>query len=113
MDNAITRLGEEIRIWGSSESTDALGNSIKTWDQDKGTFTGVVMRPTANDVLFAPGKLADTDKKLHAPSTASIVTGDRLEIDSITYDLYGSLADWQMKLGGTVQYLQLFLKRVI
>lgn len=112
MDNAIERLGETIQIWGSSSGTDALGNPVKAWDQDKGTFTGVVMRPTANDVLFAPGRISDTDKKLHAPSTASIATGDRLEIDSVTYDLYGTLADWQIKYSGTVQHLSLFLKRV-
>lgn len=113
IDNAIGRLGESIQVWGASSGTDGLGNPMKTWDQNKGTFTGVVMRPTANDVLFAGGRLSDTDKKLNAPSTAAIATGDRLEIDSITYDLYGSLADWQMKLGGTVQHLQIFLKRVM
>lgn len=113
MDNAIERLGETIQIWGASSGTDALGNPVSTWDVDKGTFTGVVMRPTANDVLFAPGRISDTDKKLNAPSTASIATGDRLEINSVTYDLYGTLTDWQMKLGGTVQHLQLFLKRVV
>ncbi|MEA3397797.1 MAG: hypothetical protein U9R05_10085 [Chloroflexota bacterium] len=112
-DNAIKRLGETVQIWGASSGTDDLGNPVKTWDQDKGTFTGVVMRPTANDVLFAGGRLSDTDKKLHAPSAASIATGDRLEIDSVIYDLYGTLPDWQMKLGGTVQHLQIFLKRVV
>lgn len=113
MDNAISRLGEEIQIWGASSGTDALGNPVSTWDVDKDTFIGVVMRPTANDVLFAPGRISDTDKKLYAPSTANIATGDRLEIDSVVYDLYGTLADWQMKLGGTVQHLQIFLKRVV
>ena len=112
MDNAIERLGETVQIWGSSSGTGALGNPVKAWDQDKGTFTGVVGRPKANDVLFAGGKLSDTDKTLIAPSDVSIATGDRLEIDSVTYDLYGTLADWQMKIGGTVQHLSLYLKRV-
>ncbi len=111
-DNAIGKLGETVQIWGASSGTDDLGNPESTWDVDKGTFIGVVMRPTANDALFAPGRISDTDKKLHAPSTASIATGDRIEIDSVTYDLYGTLADWKVKLGGTVQHLQLFLKRV-
>jgi len=112
-DNAINRLGETVQIWGSSSGTDDLGNPVQTWDQDKGTFVGAVQRPTANDVLFAPGKLADTDKKLIAPSDASIATGDRLEIDSIIYNLYGTLADWTMKQGGTVRHQQIFLKRVM
>ena len=112
MDNAINRLGESIQIWGTSSTTDSLGNPVTVWDQDKGTFTGVVGRPKANDALFAGGKLADTDKTLIAPSDASIATGDRLEIDSVTYDLYGSLADWQVKLGGTVRHLALYLWKV-
>jgi len=102
MGSTITRLGETIQIWGTSSGTDSLGNPVSTWDVNKGTFIGAVQRPAPNDVLFAP-----------APSDASIATGDRLEIDSVVYDLYGTLADWQMKLGGTVQYLQLFLKRVV
>lgn len=113
MDNAIERLGELIQIWGSSDSMDDLGNHIKVWNVDKGTFTGVVGRPKANDVLFAGGKLSDTDKTLLAPSDASLATGDRVEIDSITYDLFGTEADWKMKLGGTVVHLQLFLQRVL
>jgi len=113
MGSAITRLGETIQIWGASSGTDSLGNPVSTWDVNKGTFIGAVQRPAPNDVLFAPGKISNTDKKLYAPSDASIATGDRLEIDSVMYDLYGTLADWQMKLGGTVQYLQLFLKRVV
>jgi len=112
MDNAINRLGESIQLWGSSSSTDALGNPIKTWDQNKGTFLGVVGRPKANDVLFAAGKIADTDKTLIAPSGTSLATGDRVEIDSIIYDLFGSLADWQIKQGTTTRHLHLFLKRV-
>lgn len=112
-DNAIARLGETIQIWGSSNGTDSLGNPIKTWDQDKGTIVGVVGRPKANDALFAGGKLSDTDKTLIAPSDASLATGDRLEIDSITYDLYGTEADWQMKLGTSTKHLQLYLKRVV
>lgn len=112
-DNAIDKLGETIQVYGASESIDALGNPIKVWDQDKGTFAGVVGRPKANDTLFAGGKLADTDKTLIAPSDANIAIGDRLEIDNVTYDLYGTLADWQMKRGGTVQHLQLYLKRVL
>lgn len=115
-DNAIGKLGETVQIWGASSGTDGLGNPESTWNVDKGTFTGVVMYPAGDagvgDALFAAGRISDTDKKLHAPSTASIATGDRLEIDSVTYDLYGTLADWQVKLGGTVQHLQLFLKRV-
>ena len=113
MNSAINRLGETIQIWGTSSSTDTLGNPTKTWDQDKGTFIGVVGRPKANDVLFAGGKLADTDKTLIAPSDASIATGDRLEIDSITYDLFGSLPDWQAKHGTTTRYLTLYLKMVL
>lgn len=113
MNSAINRLGETIQIWGTSSSTDTLGNPTKTWDQDKGTFIGVVGRPKANDVLFAGGKLADTDKTLIAPSDASIATGDRLEIGGIMYDLYGSLPDWRMKQGGTTRYLSLYLRRVL
>ena len=109
----IEQYGETVQIWGTSSSTDGLGNPIKTWDDDKGTFTGVVLRPTANDALFDAGRVANADKKLLAPSDASIVTGDRLEIDSIRYDLFGIPADWQMKLSGTVQHLQIFLKRVL
>jgi hypothetical protein len=116
-DNTIGRLGESIQIWGqiwgAASETDDLGNPVKAWTVNKGTFIGVVMRPKANDVLFAGGKLADTDKTLIAPSDASIATGDRLEIDSVTYDIYGTLADWKIKLGGTVQHLSLYLKRVI
>ena len=113
MDNAIERNGETIQIWGSSDGTDALGNPVKAWAVDKGTFLGVVGRPKANDALFAAGKLSDTDKTLIAPSDADIATGDRLEIDSITYDLCGSLADWRRKLGTNTKHLQLFLKRVV
>lgn len=113
MDAAINRLGETIQVWGTSNGTDDLGNSIKTWDQDKGTFAGVVGRPKANDALFAGGKLSDTDKTLIAESTANVATGDRVEIDGVTYDLYGTLADWKMKLGATTKHLQLYLKRVI
>ncbi|RLD18799.1 MAG: hypothetical protein DRI69_09640 [Bacteroidetes bacterium] len=112
MANAINRLGETVQIWGSSSSTDALGNPVKAWDQDKGTCQGVIMRPTANDALFAAGKVSDTDKKIHLLPDASVTTGDRIEVDSVMYDLYGSLADWKMKQGDTVQFLQIFLKRV-
>lgn len=109
----IERYGETIQIWGASSGTDDLGNPESTWDVDKGTFTGVVLRPTANDALFEAGRAANADKKLLAPSDASIVSGDRLEIDSVTYDLFGVPADWQMKLSGTVQHMQIFLKRVL
>ena len=113
MDNAIERLGESIQIWGSSSGTDDLGNPIKTWDQDKGTCIGVVGRPKANDVLFAGGKLSDTDKTLIATSDANLATSDRVEIDSVTYDLFGTLADWKIKRGTATQQLQIYLKRVI
>lgn len=110
----IKRHGETVQIWGTSSGTDDLGNPVKTWDSDKGTFLGIVTRPTANDVLFAAGKLSDTDKKLLAPSDADIVTSDRVEIDSVTYDLYGTLEDWTAKpLNGTTRYMRLFLKRVV
>lgn len=112
-DNAIERLGETIQIWGTSDSTDALGNPIKEWTVDKGTTKGVVGRPKANDNLFAGGRLSDTDKTLITLSDASIATGDRLEIDGIRYDLYGTEADWKKKIGSTVKHLQLYLKRVI
>lgn len=112
MDAAIERLGETVRIWGSSSSTDDLGNPVKVWDQDKGTFIGVVGRPKANDVLFAGGRISDTDKTLIAPSDANLATGDRVEIDSIIYDLYGTEADWKQRLGTTIKHLQLYLMRV-
>lgn len=112
-DKHIELYGETVQIWGVSSGTDAFGNPESTWDVDKGTFTGVVLRPTANDALFEAGRVANADKKLLAPSDASIVKGDRLEIDSVVYDTFGVPADWQMKLSGTVQHLQIFLKRVI
>ena len=113
MDAAINRLGETIQIWGTSDSTDALGNPVKEWTVDKGTTKGVVGRPKANDNLFAGGRLSDTDKTLITLSDAAIATGDRLEIDGITYDLYGTLADWQVKRGDTVTQMKMYLKRVI
>ena len=113
MDAAIERLGEPIQIWGTSDDTDDLGNPVKVWNQDKGTCTGVVGRPKANDALFAGGKLADTDKTLITTSGANLATGDRVEIDGITYDLFGTLADWKHKNGTTTTQLQLYLKRVI
>ena len=109
----IEQYGETVQIWGASSGTDDLGNPISTWDVDKSTFTGVVLRPTANDALFDAGRVANADKKLLAPSDADIAVGDRLEIDSIMYDLFGVPADWQMKLSGTVQHLQIFLRRVL
>jgi hypothetical protein len=112
-DKQIEQYGETVQIWGASSGTDGFGNPESTWDVDKGTFTGVVLRPTANDITIAAGRITDTDKKLLAPVSADIATGDRLEIDSVTYDLLGVLADWQMKLFGTVQHLQIFLKRVL
>jgi len=63
MGSAITRLGETIQIWGASSGTDSLGNPVSTWDVNKGTFIGAVQRPAPNDVLFAPGKISNTDKK--------------------------------------------------
>ena len=113
MDAAIERLGEPIQIWGTSSSTDDLGNPVKVWNQDKGTCIGVVGRPKANDALFAGGKLADTDKTLIATSDANLATGDRVEIDGVTYDLFGTLVDWKMKRGTATQQLQLYLKRVV
>lgn len=109
----IEQYGETVQIWGASSSTDGVGNPVSTWDVDKGTFTGVVLRPTANDALFDAGRVANADKKLLAPSDASIVSGDRLEIDDVRYDLFGIPADWQMKLSDTVQHLQIFLRRVV
>ena len=112
-DKQIEQYGETIQIWGSSSGSDDLGNPVKTWDQDKGTFTGVVLRPTANDALFDAGRIANADKKLLAPTDAAIISGDRLEIDSVVYDLFGVPADWQMKLSGSVQHLKIFLRRVV
>ncbi len=113
MDNAIERLGETVQIWGSSDSTDSLGNSVKVWTVDKGTTIGVVGRPKANDALFAGGKLPDTDKTLITLSDASIATDDRVEIEGVTYDLFGTEADWKEKRGETVTQMKLYLKRVI
>lgn len=112
-DAVIKQLGETIQIWGAVSSTDGLGNTIKVWTTNKGTFTGVVSRPTPDDIALLGGKISATDKKLYAPSDASIVTGDRIEIDSIKYDCFGSSADWGIKRAGVVQYLKLFLKRVL
>lgn len=109
----IERSGETVQIWGSSSTTDGLGNPVKTWTTDKGTFTGVVTRPSPEDVKLEAGRIASTDKKLYAPSDASIATGDRIEVDGINYDCYGSSEDWGVKDAGTVKYLRLFLKRVI
>lgn len=113
IDNLIENYGEEIQIWGQAASTDGLGNSITLWTTDKGTFTGAVARPSPEDIALAAGRISITDKKLLAPSDAAIATGDRLEIDGINYDCYGSSEDWGIKRAGTVQYLKLFLKRVI
>ena len=113
MDNAINRLGETVRIWGASTGTDDLGNPIKTWDQDKGSCLGVTAYPKANDALFAGGRLSDTDKTLIIPSDSDIATGDRVEIDSVIYDLYGTDADWKLKFGNTLKYYHLYLKRVV
>ncbi len=112
-DTLIEQYGETIQIWGQANSTDGLGNTITVWTTNKGTFTGVVARPSPEDIALAAGRISITDKKLYAPSDASIVTGDRLEIDGVKYDCYGSSADWGIKQGSTVQYLKLFLKRVI
>lgn len=112
-DRYIEQYGETVQIWGATVGTDDLGNPLSEWNVDKGTFIGVVVRPTANDALFDAGRVANADKKLLAPSDASIVKGDRLEIDSITYNLFGVPADWQMKLSGTVQHQQIFMKRVV
>jgi len=109
----IEQYGESMQLWGSYSDTDDLGNPVKTWAVDKGTFTGVVLRPTAADITISAGRLSSTDKKLLAPTTADIATGDRIEIDDITYDLLGSHEDWQMKLSGTTYHQQLFLRRVL
>ncbi len=109
----ITQYGEPVQIWGASTNTDELGNPISIWDIDKDTFIGVVMRPTASDERFGGGRVAKADKKLLAPHDANIIAGDRLEIDSIMYDLLGLPADWEMKLSGRVQHLQIFLRRVL
>lgn len=112
-DAHIEAYGETCQLWGASTGTDEFGNPEDTWDTDKGTFTGVVIRPTASDITASAGRIADTDKKLLAPTTADIATDDRIEIDSVTYDLLGDHADWQMKLSGTTYHQQLFLRRVI
>lgn len=112
-DKYIEQYGETIHIWGATEDTDDLGNPISVWNADKDTFIGVLMRPTANAALFDAGRVANADKKLLAPSDADIISGDRLEIDDVMYDLIGVPADWQMKIAGTVQHLQIFLRRVL
>jgi len=112
-DAHIEQYGESIQLWGDSDGTDDLGNPVKVWNVDKDTFTGVVLRPTASDITISAGRLSGTDKKLLAPTTADIATGDRIEIDDITYDLLGSHEDWQMKLSGITQHQQLFLRRVL
>ncbi len=112
-DAYIEQYGETVQLWGAADGTDSLGNPTKTWSVDKDTFTGVVQRPTANDITLSAGRLTDTDKKLLAPTTADIATGDRIEIDDIAYDMLGSHADWQMKLSGTVRHQQIFLRRVL
>lgn len=111
-DNLINAQGESVKIWGPSVGTDGLGNPETTWDVDKGTTTAVIQRLGAKDIELSAGKVTDTDKKMYAKSDAAIVTGDRIEIESVNYDLIGSLDDWKMKQAGTVEYLRLFLRRV-
>ncbi len=113
IDNFIESYGETIQIWGQAASTDGLGNPITVWTTNKGTFIGVVSRPSPDDISFTAGRIASTDKKLYAPSDANIITGDRLEIGGIKYDCYGNLEDWKIKHGSTVNHFRLFLKRVI
>ena len=112
-DNLINAQGEAIRIWGSSEGTDGLGNPEKTWDDDKGTSTAVIQRPTPKDIELSAGRIEATDKKVFALSDADITTEDRIEIESVHYDLMGAVDDWRIKQAGTVQYLRLFLRRVL
>lgn len=112
-DRYIKQYGETVHIWSASDATDNIGNPKSVWDIDKASFTGVVLRPTANDALFDAGRVANADKKIIAPSGTDIEAGDRLEIDGIMYDLFGVPADWQMKLYGKVQHLQIFLRRVL
>jgi hypothetical protein len=47
-DAHIEAYGETCQLWGASTGTDEFGNPEQTWDTDKGTFTGVVIRPTLN-----------------------------------------------------------------
>lgn len=111
-DNLISAQGETIQIWGPSEGTDGLGNPEKTWDDDKGTSTAVIQRPSPTDVELSAGRITTTDRKMFALSDATITTGDRVEIDSVNYDLMGTSDDWKIKHGNTVEYLRLFLQRV-
>jgi hypothetical protein len=112
-DNLIDRNGETVQIWGQSSDTDGLGNTFTTWDVDKGTFTGVVVKSGIYDVALEAGRITTSDRKLIAPSDADIAVGDRLEIDGVKYDCYGSDDDWKVKLNGVTQYKKLFLKRVV
>lgn len=110
--NLINAQGESVKIWGPSVGTDGLGNPETTWDVDKGISTAVIQRPNAQDLKLSAGTVTNTDKKMYAKSDATITTGDRIEVESINYDLIGSLDDWKMKHSGTVEYLRLFLRRV-
>lgn len=111
-DNLIASQGETVQIWGPSVGADGLGNPETTWSVDKGTTVAVIQRPGARDIELSAGRVTDTDKKMYAKSDAAIVTGNQVEIDSVYYDLLGTLDDWKMKQSGTVEYLRLFLRRV-
>ena len=112
-DNLINAHSESIQIWGSSEGTDDLGNTVKTWDDDKGTSTAVIQIPSSRDIELSAGRIEATDKKVFALSDADITTGYRIEIENVNYDLIGAVDDWKAKQAGTVQYLRLFLRRVL
>lgn len=112
IDTLLTTIGETIQAWGNTNTTDGLGNTVKTWTTDKGTFTGIVQKPKSTDIKLMAGRIDETDRVVYAPTDSGITTGDRLEIDSVYYDIIGSIDDWKLKRNGTTQYYKLILKRV-
>ena len=109
------KFGETIQIWGTSSGTDGLGNPTKTWDSDKGTVKGIPAKLKRNeaDITTPAGRIAATDKKVIVPATATIATGDRLEIDSINYECMGEYADWVVRKRNTIDHLEILLRKVI
>ena len=107
--------GETIQIWGPSAGTDALGNPDNTWNDNKGTVKGIVSIPGTNqgDTITPAGRIATADKKVILPSDAAVITGYRLEIDSVNYDCLGELADWYVRRHNAVNHLEIMLKKVV